>query len=187
VDSAIEVLLGGRTVDLDVADVNGALSFLIVGVGPDAHVVEEVDERRRGHRLSRWAYFPAGLAVLRRYRDHPLVVELDGERLPGTWSQVMASNLIHYGGLVKVSPDRVLDDGLFEVFLFRPGNRWHLVLQALRFVLGKVPGGSIELRRASRVRVTSAEPVPYHVDGDPMGRTPVDIAVTGERFQLLVP
>jgi diacylglycerol kinase family enzyme len=29
--------------------------------------------------------------------------------------------------------------------------------------------------------------VPYHVDGDPLGKTPVEIEVTGSRFQLLVP
>jgi diacylglycerol kinase (ATP) len=187
VDGAIEVLLAGRTAALDVADVNGALSFLIVGVGPDAEVVEEVHRRRSGHRLSRWAYVPAALQVFRRLRGEALVVELDGERLPGTYAQVMASNLVHYGGLVRVSPERVLDDGLLEVFLFPVANRWGLALQALRFMLGKAPGGPILLRRAARIRVTSASPVPYHVDGDPMGRTPVEIAVTGERFHLLVP
>ncbi len=187
VDRALEVLLGGKTAEMDVADVNGELSFLVTGVGPDALVVEDVDEHRKGRSLSKWAYLPSSLRSLWRYRREPLTVELDGETLPGTFSQVLASNLIHYGGLMKLCPGRVLDDGLFEVFLFRGQSRLQLIVYALRVFLGLVPGGSISMRRASRIRVTSRRPVPYHVDGDPMGATPVQIEVTGTRFQLLVP
>lgn len=187
VDRALEVLLGGKTVDIDLADVNGQLSFLVTGVGPDALVVEDVDLHRKGRSISKWSYIPAGLRAFWRYRSQPLSVELDGEPLHGEYSQVMASNLVHYGGLVRISPGRVLDDGLLEVFLFRAGGRLRVLLCTLRFLFGLVPGGAIQMRRAARIRVTSAEPVPYHVDGDPMGRTPVEIAVTGARFQLLVP
>ena len=79
VDRALEVLLGGKTVEMDVADVNGELSFLVTGVGPDALVVEDVDEHRKGRSLSKWAYLPSSLRSLWRYRREPLTVELDGE------------------------------------------------------------------------------------------------------------
>lgn len=187
VEGAVEVLLAGRTTEVDLTEVNGALSFLIVGVGPDAEVVEEVHRRRQGRRLSRWAYFPATFRVWSRLNATPLEVELDGRPVPGTFAQVMASNLVHYGGLVRVSPDRILDDGLLEVFLFPTASRLQLALQALRFSLGRAPGGSIQLHRASRIRVTAPSPVPLQIDGDPGGTTPAEIAVTGERFQLLVP
>lgn len=187
VERALEILLAGKTVNIDVASVNGHLSFLLTGVGPDAWVVEDVDAHRKGGPITKWAYFPAGVRTLLRYRNEALTVELDGERMPGTYSQVMASNLIHYGGLLKLCPERVLDDGLFEIFLFRRGSRLSLAGYILRFFLGRIPGGSVEMRLASRVRVTSAAPVPFHIDGDPMGKTPVDFEVTGTQFQLLVP
>jgi len=187
VEGSLAILLGGKTVETDVADVNGELCFLITGVGPDAQVVQDVDRRRRGHALTKWSYFPAAWRAFWSWRQAPLTVELDGEPLAGRYSQVLASNLIHYGGLVKLCPGRVLDDGQFEVFLFPDGGRWRLLRYTLRTLLRRVPGGPVEMRRARRIRVTSAEPVPYHVDGDPMGRTPVEIEVTGLRFQLLVP
>ena len=187
VDRALEVLLGAKTVDVDVADVNGELSFLMTGVGPDAMVIEDVDEHRKDKRLTKWSYLPAGIRSFLRYRPEPLTVELDGEELEGTFSQVMASNLIHYGGLIRLCPDRVLDDGLFEVFLFRGSSRWSLLVYTLRFFFHMIPGGSVEMRRAARIRVRSNGSVPFHIDGDPVGRTPVDIHVTGNRFQLLVP
>ena len=56
-----------------------------------------------------------------------------------------------------------------------------------RIVEEELPSFSVEMRRASRISVQSPTPVPFHIDGDPGGRTPVDIEVTGSRFQLLVP
>ena len=186
VDRALEVYAGARTVALDVARVNGRLSFLVIGVGPDAAVVERVHLARAGP-ISQWAYLPAALRVLARLDPARLEVDLDGERLSGLYGQVLVSNMIHYGGLVRLSPERVLGDGRFEVFLFRRGDRAGLVGYVLRGLLHRLPGGTCEMRRARRVRITSERPVPYQVDGDPAGTTPVEIEVTDQRFQLLVP
>lgn len=187
VDRTLEVLCGGHSVEMDVAEVNGTLSFLVTGVGPDAAVVKDVSDHRVAGHLSKWSYLPASLRTLLHYRPQPLEVELDGEPVEGPVYQVLASNLVHYGGVAKLSPGRVLDDGLFEVFLFKRATPWALLAYLLRLVLGRLPGGSAEMRLARRVRVTSARPVPFHVDGDPMGETPVELEVTGLRFHLLVP
>ena len=56
----LEMLEAGRTVEVDLALVNGHLSFLITGVGPDAQVVKDVDDHRIHGRMSKWRYFPAG-------------------------------------------------------------------------------------------------------------------------------
>lgn len=186
IDRALEVIERKRSTQLDVAFVNGRLSFLVVGVGPDARVVQEVHDRRRGP-LTQWAYLPAALRVCLRFEPAHLEVELDGEKLPGTYGEVLVSNLVHYGGLVRLSPERILGDGRFEVFLFRRKGVWAAILYVLRALLRLLPGGSCEMRRARRVRITSAKPVPYHVDGDPAGTTPVEVEVSDLRFELLVP
>jgi diacylglycerol kinase family enzyme len=172
---------------MDVADVNGQLSFLVTGIGPDAAVVEDVDRRRVHGRLSKWSYVPAAVRTYFTYKAKPLTVELDGQALPGTFSQVLVSNTIYYGGVAKIAPDRVLDDGLFEVFLFRRGDKLSLLLYTLRVLLGLVPGGSILRERARLVRVTSQTPAPCEIDGDPAGTTPIEVRVTGARYRLLVP
>ena len=187
VEPVLAMLEAGRTVEVDLALVNGHLSFLITGVGPDALVVKDVDDHRVQGRMSKWHYFPAAIRAYWRTSLDPLTVELDGEPVPYPCLQVLCSNLIHYGGLIKLSPERVLDDGKFEIFLFRHCGRFRLISFVVRFFLGWIPGGPIEMRRARRVRVSSARPVPYHVDGDPFGETPVELEVTGSRFRLLVP
>ena len=81
-----------------------------------------------------------------------------------------------------------MDDGRFEVFLFPRATIPALALAGLRGILASLPAGrSCTMRAASRARVTSPEPVPYQVDGDFRGTTPVELVVTGRQHVLLVP
>ena len=177
--------LRGRTQDLDVARVNGALSFLVTGVGLDAAAVEEVERARRGP-ITKLAYVSAMARALRAYRRPSLSVELDGKRVEAPVGMLLASNVIHYGGCFRLSADRRLDDGLFEVYLFRDARPFALGLAAARAAVLGLPGGSCEMRRAKHVRVLSDVPTPYHVDGDRGGTTPLELEVCGRR-RLIVP
>ena len=168
------------------AHVNGNLAFMVTGVGIDAMAVREVERRRTGP-ITKWSYVRAVLRVLRKYRPPRLGVEVDGERLPGEYGFVLVSNTINYGGLLNLDADTRLDDGLFEVYLFSARSRWELATYALRGFLGRLPGGLGVMKRARQVRVTSDEPVPYQVDGDYRGETPVDIQVADLQYRLLVP
>ncbi len=180
-----EMALRGRTQALDVARANGVLSFLVTGVGLDAAVVHEVERARRGP-ITKLAYLGAATRALKHYRAPQLEVELDGERVTGPVGMLLASNVVHYGGSFRLSSSRVLDDGAFEVYLFRDARPFALGTLFARAFLASLPGGSCELRRARRVLVRSAEPVPYHVDGDRGGATPLELEVCGRR-RVIVP
>ena len=108
--------------------------------------------------------------------------QLPGKIVPGNWGWVLVSNIVGYGGVLRLSPDRVLDDGLFEVYLFPHGTRWALVKYGLLGLLRRLPGRSCKMVLARRVRVESDHPVPYEVDGDFGGETPVDFEVAPERL-----
>ncbi len=182
----VAMLARGRTTELDVADVNGRVSFLVTGVGIDGAIVRTIDAGRRGP-ITRWTYVRSSARALLRWRPIPLTVTLDGTRVPGEWAWVLVSNIIGYGGFMKLSPERVLDDGLFEVFLFPRGSRLALLGYGLRGVLRHLPGGDCRMVRAREVRIESREPVPYQVDGDYGGITPVSVRVTGRRNRLCIP
>jgi diacylglycerol kinase family enzyme len=184
--SAARTLLAGHTVGLDTAKVNGQLSFLVCGVGFDGDAVHEVERHRRGP-ISKLTYIGAGLSALRRYTEPRLHVELDGERLPASFGWVLISNVIHYGGLLRLDRARKLDDGLWEVYLFERAAPRHLLLHGLRGLLGRLPCASARMRRAKRVRVLSDRPVATQIDGDHAGFTPLELAVDGPRFRIFCP
>ncbi len=186
VAGAVEVITRHHVQPLDVARVNGRLSFLVTGVGIDAAAVEEVERVRKGP-IRKSSYVTAMLRVLRAYSEPSLEVELDGHKVEGPVGALLASNIIHYGGMFKLDLSRVLDDGLFDVYLFRDARLVPLAMAALRGFFSHLPGGSCEMRRARRVRITSREPVPYHIDGDFGGRTPVELEVSATGRRILVP
>ena len=191
VPGLLELVRGGEPRWLDLAAVGppgepGATSFLAVGVGLDGEVVARLDAAREGA-ITKLSYLPHVARAVAAYRPAELRVTLDGEELPGTYGQVIASNMIHYGGLMRLDPTTRADDGVWEVYLWRRARRRDLAGSFLRSLVGSLPGGACERRRGRELVVSSDAPVPYHVDGDPGGRTPLALTVTGRRQAVLAP
>lgn len=186
-EGTLAMLASGRRTGLDVARVNGRLSFLVTGIGPDGAAVREVDRRRDGP-IHKFDYVVAIWHTLRHWRAQAMRVELDGEALPQPYHWVLVSNVIGYGGLFRLSPRRRLDDGLWEVYLFPRGSRWALLCYALRAILLGLPGGDCRMRQARRVRLLADAPLPIEVDGDYAGEaTEIEIEVQPGPYTLLLP
>jgi YegS/Rv2252/BmrU family lipid kinase len=187
VRGVLAAIAGGKTVRLDTARVNGErLSFLVTGVGFEAMIVHEVEARRRGP-ITKAAYVGAGIRAVARYRPPSLAVEVDGKRLEGQFAMVLVSNVVNYAGFRVLAEDRRLDDGLYEVYLFRNGSRAALLACGIRALVRGLPGGSCTRVRARRVRIESDAPVPCEVDGDAFGTTPLEFAVHPVQSRLVVP
>jgi len=189
VHRAVELAVAGRTQAIDVARVDGRMSFLVTSVGLDAMTVAEVERRRDGP-IRKLSYVPALRAALRTYRPPRLRVEIDGEPLGAEFGLVLIANTGGYGGVMKLAADARIDDGLFEVYLFPTGRIGELARAFARGAVLRLPGGPVRMRRARRVTVESAdadEPVPYQVDGDAGGVTPVTLEVSPTRYRLVVP
>lgn len=186
VDGLLELVECGRVQAIDVADVDGHLSFLVTGVGFDGRVARELESRRSGP-ITKLAYLPAIFAALRGYRAPRLEVEIDGRRMDGTFGLVLVSNIVHYGGFLKLAGGRI-DDGRWQVYLFRDASLAGLARAGLRGSLASLPGGpSCTMHAARAVRVLCDEPVPVQIDGDARGTTPIELTVRSRQHHLLVP
>ena len=186
VHEALEVFSQRHTQRLDISHVNGELSFLVTGVGPDAMAVREVERLRRGA-ITKLHYVWSLFHTLCRYRAPRLQVEIEGDPIPGEYGFVLVSNTESYAGVAQLDPQTKLDDGQYEVYLFPARSRMALIAILLRGMLRNLPGKFGSLHKATRVRITSTEPTPYQVDGDYKGETPVEISVPGRQVRLLTP
>jgi len=103
---------------------------------------------------------------------------------------VWVANTPKYADVLRLASGTRLDDGQWEVYLFPTARSSELVGAALRGLLLHLPGGPITMQRARRVRIEAVdarEPVPYQVDGDVGGVTPVELELLPERFRIVVP
>lgn len=186
VHHALEIFERHRTTPIDVAEVNGAMSFLVTSVGIDAMTVHEVERRRKGA-ITKWNYLGAVLHALSGYRPPRLWVTVDDKRLEGEFGLVLISNTIGYGGVLHLAEEARIDDGLFEVYLFPTGKIVELAAAFVRGVVSHLPGGAVTMVRGRRMRIESEQPVPYQVDGGRGGMTPVEVEVSTRQYKIVVP
>lgn len=167
----------------------GVRPFLLAcGVGFDARVAERVPTAWK-RLFGRHAYTLAGLRETGSPAA-PLAVELereDGSReedAAAAW--VVAGNARLYGGTGLLSRDAAHDDGLLDVALVDSTRLLPLLRAAWKAThseMAAAPG--VRVVRARRVSVRCAEPVPFHVDAEPGGTTPVRMSVLRHGLRLL--
>ncbi|MBI5363963.1 MAG: NAD(+)/NADH kinase [Planctomycetes bacterium] len=185
-------VLAGRTTAIDVARVNGEqLSFLVTGVGFDAQVVAGLERLRKGP-ITKGTWARAGVSAFLFEPLPRLSVTLDGRAIEGEWAEVLFANVVHYGGYAVLAEDRVLDDGLWELYLFPARTRLGLLKHAAHATFGRFPGGGVRRERGRKLAVHSlrsppSAPVPVQVDGDLATTTPIVIELERVQRRLVLP
>jgi diacylglycerol kinase (ATP) len=103
-------------------------------------------------------------------------------------SFVAVGNGPYYGGNFNVCPGAILDDGLFSIAVYRDFSK----LELLRH-FWSISGGhrhynpKMEMFEASRVEISSVKRMSVHVDGHPIGTTPVRFDVLPRALKVITP
>jgi YegS/Rv2252/BmrU family lipid kinase len=153
------------------------------GTGFDAVVAG-----RAGARGGPLVYARAVVTSLRDYRPCEIAVRLDeDDAWTGLAASVVVCNGAWFGGGMRIAPGARPDDGLLDVVHLGALGR----LELLRWLPTVYWGGHlanprIQLRRAARVRVDAAAPLPVQLDGELGARTPLDIEIHPAALRLLV-
>lgn len=194
-------IAAGHLARLDAGAASGRIFLIMVGCGFDADVVERLHARRKndptGGHIGYLSYVKPILESIRSYEYPEIRIYCDQSRDPSAedgfapivarWAFVF--NLPCYGLGAPLTPEAIATDGLLDVCTFRRGSLW----SGLRYLAAVQLGGlhrrlaDCTMRRARRVRITSEEPVPYQLDGDPGGVLPLEVEVLPNRATLVVP
>lgn len=164
--------------------------LLWAGTGADGYLVDQLEPRSKtSKRLGRFGYLTQGLMVVPRLPKMTAKVTVDGGVFEDEFLLVLISNCRRYaGGELLISPNAKLDDGLFEVWMFRGGGMFdafqtffqtrmerHHLDPAVTMVMGR------------EIRVESNPIMPCQTDGDRAGPTPLNCVIKPGALQLLVP
>ena len=81
-----------------------------------------------------------------------------------------------------------LDDGRFEVWLFRPMPVWKMLVKTPKLYSGQLDNEpTIEKLSGSRIEIEADPPILAEVDGDVIGRAAVSMTVLPRRIPLCFP
>jgi diacylglycerol kinase (ATP) len=195
---AARVLLAGRSRRIDVgrahyhrpdgtAEVSHFLNVASAGIGGE--VVRRVNQ---GFNLggSDLTYAVASALVLFGWKNKRMEVTIDGVRQVVVAQQVVVANCQYYGGGMRVAPQAVPDDGLFDVLIVGDLSRG----ECLR-LLGPLRRGAHLKRahpklayvKARRVEIEGAEPVRIEIDGEQPGNLPASFEILPQAIGLVAP
>jgi diacylglycerol kinase (ATP) len=192
-DDAVRVALGSetRTIDLGRVDCEGATGRFFANVG-SAGMSGAV--ARRANAMSkalggRATFFYALAREFLAWKNTQVLVELDGGvRREGPMHDVIVANGRFHGGGMKLAPDAGQDDGVFDVVTIGNVTKLDFLTTAPKLYSGRyLAHPKVELLRSSIVVISSAEPLPLEVDGEPIGWTPARLEVVPAALRLRVP
>ena len=139
-------------------------------VGMNAAIFREVSRVDEGDPVS----IPRTIWVALRYRPARMAVELDDGVITSRALMVAVSNGPYLGLGMTVAPEARLDDGKFDVRIFRRFSKGKLLRHLASIAFGRWRyAPQVSTYRSASVRITSARPLPARADSADLGHTPV--------------
>ncbi|MDT8307467.1 MAG: diacylglycerol kinase family lipid kinase [Anaerolineae bacterium] len=187
---AAALLASGRVQRMDLGRFRGGKYWMLwTGTGIDSFIVDEMEPRSKlSKRLGPAGYVAQALSVAPRFDPMMARVTVDGKLYEDIYLLVLISNCRLYGGgELLLNPDAALDDGLFEVFLFKGTGLPKTVTYLWQLWRGSHMGSTDVVRLQGREVVVDTErTIPVHTDGDPAGETPLRCLIVPGALRLLV-
>ena len=180
-------IAGGEPHAWDVGDLgNGRYFTYVAAFGAFTDVSYETPQQNK-QALGHLAYLLEGMNRLPKLPHYRTRVELDSSVVEGDYIFGGVTNSTSVAGLVKLDPDMVaLDDGQFEVALVKyPATLADLNALVAQAVSKNYNGEMMTIARASSVRFTFADPVPFTRDGEP-GGVHTDVRIQNSRAAVRI-
>jgi len=183
-EEATAAIASGRVRTIDVGRAKGGVFYEAGSVGMNAAMFREAERFGQGD----WASILRTVWVALRYRPARMAVHLDERTVRTRALMVTVSNGPYIGAGMTVAPDARLDDGRFDVRIFRRFSKWQLVRHLASIAFGRRRyAPEISTYRSARVRIESAHPLPARADSHDLGTTPVEFEVWPRALRVIVP
>lgn len=157
----------------------------VLSAGFDAIVNERANQLR--HPRGKNRYLVALAIELARLTPIRYSLTLDGVDRSTDAALISVGNNVSLGGGMKVTPNALLDDGLFDVLVVQPLSRTAFLRVFPRVFRGEhLSDPRVEVHRAKRV-VISAPGVVAYADGERVGPLPIDIELVPGALRVLAP
>ena len=184
-EAAAAILADGRARPIDVGHVGDHLFYEAGSVGLHAAATRELPKVDGGD----YGAIARSVVSAVRYVPSEVRIELDDDRAIETTALMVAvANGPFLGPGVPVAPQAQLDDGLFDVRVFLHQTKGELARDLTGISAGHLPDQRHTLtERASRVRITSPEPLPVRADAVDLGTTPVTFEIHPRVVTVVAP
>ncbi len=185
IERAAEAFASGEVRIIPVGMASDRPFLLMAGIGLDAEVVRRLKTGLK-HALGAVAFWLDGFRMLAGYSMPTLRIRSEGREVEG--SGVIAGKIRRYGPGYFIAAEASLEEPLLHVVVFRGKKR----RDYLRYLAGVVSGTHLRFDdvlsfKASALTVEADASVPFQLDGEYAGETPVDLGVRDRALSVVLP
>lgn len=159
----------------------------IASVGLGGIVATNVNRSKWIKRIGgRVAFFEVSASSLLTHKPHEITLTLDGRTSePQRVRTVAICNGRYHGGGMMIAPDASVDDGQFDVVVVGNVSRLGLLSLSRKIYAGThVSHRAISQHRATEVTIDSPDAIPFEIDGETPGTTPLSITMRARALRL---
>jgi YegS/Rv2252/BmrU family lipid kinase len=160
--------------------------LLMAGVGFDAAIVRRVPLGPK-RLIGSAAYGVWGALELAQYRPRRTQLAFDGEEREAELYWLLLGNTRSYGGVLNITSEAKVDDGLLNARLFTGGGLPWVASTAARIVSGRADGGGGVWSGRVREAAIVTPGIDVQADGEYLGQTPVRFQAAPGALSVLLP
>jgi len=177
-NEALKLIETGIEKKITLGKANERYFVQMAGIGFDASAIRTVNESLK-QMTGKFAYLVSACKQLNSW-DNKITFIVDGERIKGYTAII--GNGKRYGGRFSATPDADLFSETVDIVVFteKPVYKYFLPI-----FLSKESKHAV-YRKAKRI-VVEREGIDIQIDGDCMGKTPVEITTIPESLTVLIP
>ncbi|MDR2156759.1 MAG: YegS/Rv2252/BmrU family lipid kinase [Clostridiales Family XIII bacterium] len=184
IEEMLTIALGERYTLMDVGLANQKCFVNVLAMGMMVDVSQKTDPNVK-NTLGVMAYYLKGMAEIPRLRPIPVTITCPDRVLDAEICAMLIMNGRSAGGFKRVAPNASINDGLFDVILFRDMP----IANLMPLLLGVLTGQHTEHKRvvhfrADRLRVESPLEVNTDVDGELGDPLPLDVRILPGRLRV---
>ncbi|WP_342599099.1 diacylglycerol kinase [Psychrobacillus sp. FSL H8-0483] len=188
IQKAVEIIIKGDTIPVDVGLVNDRRYFInIAGGGRITELTYEVPSKLKTV-LGQLAYYLKGIEMLPSINATKVRIEYDGEVFDDEAMMFLVGLTNSVGGFEKLAPNSSINDGNFSLFILKKVNIAEFIRLATLAIRGEhLSDPHVIYKKAKNIKVTSEDKVLLNLDGEYGGIIPATFQNLYRHIEVFVP
>jgi YegS/Rv2252/BmrU family lipid kinase len=184
VETQMEIAMGNKHVNMDILEVEGNTCLHIADLGVNAALIKNYEELGIRGKLG---YLLQTIPTLVKSKyPFEVTVEANGTTTTASAILVAIANAQKFGTGANINPTGELDDGEFEILLFKNFD----IKEIIKTFYGDVSHNSefVTVIKTKEAIITTIGEIPFQIDGEYMGaKTKIVAKMRKEKLKILSP
>ncbi|WP_203248542.1 diacylglycerol kinase [Sporosarcina beigongshangi] len=187
IDAAVDIIVRGETIPVDVGLMNDRHFINIAGGGRMTELTYDVPSKLKTV-LGQLAYYLKGIEMLPSIHSSHVRIEYDGQVFDDEAMMFLVGLTNSIGGFEKLAPNSSINDGKFTLLILKKCNIAEFIRVVSLALRGEHLGDPLVISSAAeKITITSSEEVLLNLDGEYGGVLPATFQNLYRHIDMFAP